>query len=279
MTQYLLSVHDVVDADDVPTDPAELQKIYDAVDVFNEKVRAAGAWVFAGGLMPIDATTCVDNTRGRTVVTDGPFAESKEYLGGFWIIEAPDLDAALKLGRGGLEGLRRQGRGPTVPGRVTGLMTELSAQIERVFREEHARVVASLARRFGDLDIAEEAAGEALVLALEKWPVDGLPPNPGGWLTTTAGNKAIDRIRREGRRDDKHRQATMEADRRGDHDPAPEHTGVDRGRPAPAGVHLLPPGPGPRGPGRPDPATHRRAHGAGDRRRLSCPRDNAWPSD
>ena len=106
-------------------------------------------------------------------------------------------------------------------------MTELSAQIERVFREEHARVVASLARRFGDLDIAEEAAGEAMVLALEKWPVDGLPPNPGGWLTTTAGNKAIDRIRREGRRDDKHRQATMEAERRGDHDPAPaEHTGV-----------------------------------------------------
>ncbi len=94
-------------------------------------------------------------------------------------------------------------------------MTELSEQIERVFREEHARVVASLARRFGDLDIAEEAAGEALVLALEKWSVDGLPPNPGGWLTTTAGNKAIDRIRREGRRDDKHRQATMEAERRG----------------------------------------------------------------
>ena len=96
MTQYMLSVHDVVDADVTPTDPAELQKIYDDVDAFNDKVRAAGAWVFAGGLMPIDATTCVDNTSGQNLVTDGPFAESKEYLGGFWIIEAPDLDAALK---------------------------------------------------------------------------------------------------------------------------------------------------------------------------------------
>jgi RNA polymerase sigma-70 factor (ECF subfamily) len=97
------------------------------------------------------------------------------------------------------------------------------AQIERVFREEYAKVVASLVRRFGDIDVAEEAADEALVLALEKWPVDGAPPNPGGWLTTTAGNKAIDRIRRETRRDEKHRQATMEADRRGPH--VPEDTG------------------------------------------------------
>jgi RNA polymerase sigma-70 factor (ECF subfamily) len=104
---------------------------------------------------------------------------------------------------------------------------DLAGQIEHVFRAEHARVVASLARRFGDLDIAEEATGEALLLALEKWPVDGLPPNPGGWLTTTAGNKAIDRIRREGRRDDKHRQAVMESERRGDHEPATaEHTGA-----------------------------------------------------
>jgi RNA polymerase sigma-70 factor (ECF subfamily) len=104
---------------------------------------------------------------------------------------------------------------------------DLQQEIEHVFRTEHARVVASLARRFGDLDIAEEAAGEALVLALEKWPVDGVPPNPCGWLTTTAGNKAIDRIRREGRRDDKHRQAVMESERRGDHEAAPvEHTGA-----------------------------------------------------
>ena len=80
-------------------------------------------------------------------------------------------------------------------------------EIERVFREEYGRLIASLVRRFGDIDIAEEAAGEALVTALEKWPDSGVPPNPGGWLTTTAANRAIDRLRREKLRDTKHRQA------------------------------------------------------------------------
>ena len=92
--------------------------------------------------------------------------------------------------------------------------------IERVFREEYARIVATLVRRFGDIDVAEEAAGQALVLALEKWPVDGVPPNPRGWLTTTAGNKAIDRLRREGRRHDKHPQAAMEAHLSGASEPS-----------------------------------------------------------
>ena len=83
------------------------------------------------------------------------------------------------------------------------------AAITRAHHEEWARVVASLAKRFGDLDIAEEAAAEAFATAVERWPVDGIPPNPGGWLTTTANRKAIDRIRREHKRDDKHREALM----------------------------------------------------------------------
>lgn len=82
-----------------------------------------------------------------------------------------------------------------------------TAAIEQVFREEYGRLIASLVRRFGDIDIAEDAAGEALVVALEKWPESGVPPNPGGWLTTTAANRAIDKLRREKLRDDKHRQA------------------------------------------------------------------------
>jgi RNA polymerase sigma-70 factor (ECF subfamily) len=82
-----------------------------------------------------------------------------------------------------------------------------TAAVERVFREEHGRLIASLVRRFGDIDIAEEAAGEALVAALVKWPESGVPPNPGGWLTTTAGHRAIDRIRREKQRDAKHQAA------------------------------------------------------------------------
>ena len=89
---------------------------------------------------------------------------------------------------------------------------ELLAEVDRIFREEHGRVVATLARRFGDLDLAEDAAGEALVAALESWPASGVPPNPGGWLTTTAMHRAIDRIRRESHRDAKHQAALMITD-------------------------------------------------------------------
>jgi RNA polymerase sigma-70 factor, ECF subfamily len=81
--------------------------------------------------------------------------------------------------------------------------------IIQAHHEEWARVVASLTRRFGDLDIAEEAAAEAFATAVERWPADGVPPNPGAWLTTTANRKAIDRIRRENKRDDKHKKAQM----------------------------------------------------------------------
>lgn len=86
---------------------------------------------------------------------------------------------------------------------------DIQEAITRVHHEEWARVVASLTRRFGDLDIAEEAAADAFATAVERWPADGIPPNPGAWLTTTANHKAIDRIRRENKRGDKHREAQM----------------------------------------------------------------------
>ena len=81
--------------------------------------------------------------------------------------------------------------------------------ITEAHHEEWARVVASLTRRFGDLDIAEEAAAEAFATAVERWPVGGVPPNPGAWLTTTANRKAIDRIRRENKRGDKQKEAQL----------------------------------------------------------------------
>lgn len=98
MTQYLISVgHDTADAPTMETmDPAVIQPILDAVDAFNNNLRAAGAWVFAGGLQPIQTATTVDNTGATPVVTDGPHAQSAEYLGGFWVIEANDLDDALE---------------------------------------------------------------------------------------------------------------------------------------------------------------------------------------
>jgi RNA polymerase sigma-70 factor (ECF subfamily) len=82
-------------------------------------------------------------------------------------------------------------------------------EIERVFREEYGRAVAVLVRVFGDIDVAEEAVQDAFVAATRRWPADGAPPSPAGWIITTARNRAIDRLRREARRDDRHAQAAL----------------------------------------------------------------------
>jgi RNA polymerase sigma-70 factor, ECF subfamily len=81
------------------------------------------------------------------------------------------------------------------------------AEIERIFREEHGRAVSVLIRAFRDIDMAEEAVQEAFLEAVQRWPTAGLPPSPAGWIITTARNRAIDRVRREKTRDDRHRQA------------------------------------------------------------------------
>jgi hypothetical protein len=96
MTQYMLAVHH--DPNWMPpTDPEVMQQAFEQTDRFNTELQEAGIWVFGGGLTaPTDATV-VDGTGNDVVMTDGPFGETKEYLGGFWVIEAPDLDAALAL--------------------------------------------------------------------------------------------------------------------------------------------------------------------------------------
>jgi RNA polymerase sigma-70 factor, ECF subfamily len=86
---------------------------------------------------------------------------------------------------------------------------DVQQAIGRAHREEWGRLVAILSRRFGDLDVAEEATAEAFAIAVERWPSEGVPPNPGAWLTTTANRKAIDRLRRENKRDGKHREAQL----------------------------------------------------------------------
>ena len=72
--------------------------------------------------------------------------------------------------------------------------------LETIFRREAGRCTATLIRVLGDVDLAEDAVAEAFAIAAQRWPVDGIPPNPGGWITTTARNRAIDRLRRESTR-------------------------------------------------------------------------------
>jgi hypothetical protein len=79
-----------------------------AIDVFNDRLRAEGHWVFAGGLGGPDTATVIDNRSGQALFTDGPFVESKEYLAGFWIIEAADLDVALRLAAEGSRACNRK---------------------------------------------------------------------------------------------------------------------------------------------------------------------------
>lgn len=93
MSHYLLSVHHGVD-EAMPA-MEDMQPVFEAVEAFNDNLRTSAKWVFAGGLQGIEATSTVDATGAEPIVADGPYAESKEYLGGFWIIEAADLDEAL----------------------------------------------------------------------------------------------------------------------------------------------------------------------------------------
>ena len=144
---------------------------------------------------------------GETLVTDGPFAETKEQLGGYYLIEAPDLDEAIEDGAA------------KIPGRATGTIEvrpvmDYEASARPIIRgggtvveptptsssacsgRSSGRAVATLIRALGDFDLAEDAVQEAFAIALERWPRDGVPANPGAWIVTTARNRAIDRLRR-----------------------------------------------------------------------------------
>ena len=99
--QYLLSVIDDSAGSATPDEDA-------AIDVFNDRLQAEGHWVFAGGLGGPSTATVIDNRGGKAMVTDGPFLESKEHLAGFWIIEAADLDVALKLASEGSKHCNRR---------------------------------------------------------------------------------------------------------------------------------------------------------------------------
>ena len=95
MTQYMISVIHAEEGPDWVKEGVDVQEVFAKVDAFNKELQEHGSWVFGGGLEPPSSATVVDATGADVLVTDGPYAEAKEQLGGFWIIEAPDLDAAL----------------------------------------------------------------------------------------------------------------------------------------------------------------------------------------
>ena len=100
MKQYLLGVYSDESA---PMSDEQMQASYKAVDAFNRGLIESGAFVFAGGLHPVADTTVVRTQGGKVVITDGPYAETKEQIGGFWVVQAADLDVALELAAKGAE--------------------------------------------------------------------------------------------------------------------------------------------------------------------------------
>ena len=181
-----------------------------SLEVLNAELKQAGAWVFAGGLHPPSTATVVRASDGDVLITDGPFTESKEHLGGFTIVRAPDLDAALEWGR-------RLAEATTLPIEVRPFQDGLGAERRRPSPQPRSSV--SSARSTAGpwpswsgssvTSMAEEAVQDAFAAAVERWPSAGLPPSPAGWIITTARNRAVDRLRREASREDRHAQAAL----------------------------------------------------------------------
>ena len=137
-----------------------------------------------------ETATTVRVQDGRTLTTDGPFVDVKEALGGYCFFEADDLDAGDRARFA--DPRRPHGRrGRGAPAR------RVVAILDTTFRDQWGRILAALIGFLGDFDLAEEAAQDAFAIAAERWPREGIPANPGGWLMATARNRAIDRIRRD----------------------------------------------------------------------------------
>ena len=222
MKQYLLSIYQP--DGEAPPPAAVLEKVMRDMHALIQEAKAAGAWVFNGGLHPPSTATVVRTQRGEVLIDRRPVRGKQgthrrihghQGAGPRRGAEWARQDGARAHARGPR---RTPDRGPAVPGGGPYLIASVppldSSEIERVFREEHGRAVAVLVRQFGDIDVAEEAVQDAFTVAVQRWPAAGLPPSPAGWIITTARNRAIDRLRREASREERHAQAVLlQADR------------------------------------------------------------------
>ena len=188
---------------------------------YTQELEASGALRGGNALQFPETATTVRVRNDETLLTDGPFAETKEILGGYYLIDVDGPRCRARLGGEDAEHHVRVGRGAT--GRRLRLTP--SGALERAAREDGPRVLATLVRHLGgDLALAEDALQDAYAVALATWPRDGVPEIPAAWLTTTARRRAIDRLRRTRALDERLRTLEALAERDGSavthaHDP------------------------------------------------------------
>ena len=290
MPQYILLLYSPVEGG---PSPEEMAAEFPRWGEYTQSLKDAG--LFAGGdpLQGAESATTVRVRDGETQITDGPFAETKELLVGYYLLDAPDLDTVLEhaarvpnVHYGSIEvrpiwdmtqmpaGMRAGPGKRMSEGWRPGPSGDPAATVERTFREERPAVLATLIRHVGNFQLAEDAVQDAFAAAVATWPRDGVPANPGAWITVTARRKAIDRLRRERATADRTaRLGRAGAARRPG---APPRGRGERGarRSAAPDLHLLSPGARDARAGRADAEDARRAQHHRDRSGLPGQRDD-----
>ena len=172
---------------------AEQQAAYDCFTAFTAAVEERGK-VIAGEALdrPEEARTVRPGT--ERLVTEGPFAETVEQMGGFWVVDLPDLETRRRGRPVAARGLQRRGTPDRRHRRLTRIRV---SSVEDAWRDEWGRLLALLVARYRRLDLAEDGLGDAFEAAARTWPTDGTPDNPAAWLLTAARRRILDRLRAE----------------------------------------------------------------------------------
>ena len=212
--QYMLLIHDDPSAW-AGMSEEQVNAVMGEYFAYSAAIRDEGIFVDGQPLQGADAAHTVRVRNGERIVADGPFAETKEIVGGYYVVDCATLDQALDAAARIPERALRHRRGAS---RRADVSTPPPLQREAIgwlYREWFGRAVGVLARSVGDLDLAEEVVQDAFATAVERWPRDGLPDDPGAWIIRTARNRAIDRLRRRRMATERERQAVeLEALRR-----------------------------------------------------------------